>query len=658
MPLDFPPYIKNRLPTFWEIEDLIYPGFTYIAISPNSVFYQSFIQNFGILNDPNSVLLSSPTKGIQAAKFFLSQGNWNRDPILKTYDKFSIYLCYDSGITRYDKTKESGAIFSGKRDRRYQNLLSFYSTGIAHQLDYNHFSILRTSQKFVEKFHSLPIAGGNVITPRRTCLNEENQIIYDEMPVFIVGRGALLLTASCMSEEDINTAAQIDPKVHDKQTIDHIIYTYFNGSDSPSPEEHDPSRSSGAAAAAAAVPNSSSTHSHASIKDKIFFAKQYIAAKILIRAFFTCGHNLEYELHKNGPLKNLENQIVKPSDGKPIDKYKSVLFVNQWAYHIDLQMLYIGCGTMLVHDFDATLTMLQKNRHIFPDSMFIAHFLAEATALRNQYQSSVETSIHQLKKFGLTVVRIPGLLIPHRNIVRGTLTGDKRSSRINQLSFNFINSLAIAPIHTANEINFNAIMASSKPGNPLFQLMHAHIQSAVSEALSPKLKKKVSITFIPIQATRRDEQISAEEFMLTQSGGFRCQTTLCPKDFIANVCKAFAYEGRYQILPPILSDVRWIRRITDTEEQTYACDLTMPPRLIKKIQYMPETWENVGSTTTSPYTSPISLKSKGPKFPSPTTEFSAAAAASQDTTFTERRRNIFVPPDSYELSLAERDDEI
>ncbi len=563
MPIRFDAIPAEQLPTNWEIEDLIYPGHTTIGIHHSSGFSASLLNVLGIYSNSKETMLTNANNSFHVAQLTLSESNWNRDTIVKTFSGHSFYLNDVDDFTNY----EIQNIFSGKADRRYQNLISFYRAGVPKAIGANHFLQLTTAQENSVSFHTLPLAGGNIITARRAFIHPENNTIrYEHDPIFIVGRSALLLTANSMHTDDIRQTSLINRDLYDRKMIEHFVFTYFT----PLDEKH-------------------GTETSSLKTNRIFYAQQYLTAKTLIRAFLTQGKNLDSELTKKGPLRRSVAETLLPRTAPR--SFKRVVFVNQWAYHIDLQMLYIGFGVVLIHDFTYTVYFLEQMKKKHPSRM-INFFLTEARELEAQFQSSVLITINQLKKQGLYPVRVPGLLIPNRNLQDGSIQSAESFDEVNAASINFMNSLAIVPRHTQNEILFTLLVPSSTKERILFQEMANTIQDCVSASLEPIFKRKVYLRFSIVAYNSKDFK-SAELFMISKSGGLRCQTTLGPRHFFESIKNVFKKPGDYNtsVQPP--DSVSWFRTDPRLPKNTFIFDLQITQLLIGTIQLTAQGWSQL-----------------------------------------------------------------
>ncbi len=566
MAISFKAIPLTHLPTNWMVEDLIYPGHTVVCISPDSGFFTSILNVLGIQFRSSATILSNENESFFVAQMSLSDGDWNRDPIIHTYGGEALHIKDIDHQTVYSQKN----LFPSKSDQRYKNLINFYQTGAPHEMAKNHLDHFLDADISDITLHTLPLAGGNIITPRKAWLNSTTaEIEHDESPVFLIGRGALILTAETMSKDDILIASEINPLISQKKYIDHIIQTYFTDELEPELPSLD-----------------------VNFRDKIHYAKQYLAAKTLLRAFVTGGKNLSAECEKTGILTNLKGAPFPHRQSKITKFPKQVLFVNQWSYHIDLQMLYIGCGTILIHDFSITVNFLRNLSQKYPAKQELRDFLREAIDLESKYQNSVNTSVQQITKLSLHVVRVPGLMIPNKTLFSGGLTPASFLSGLNDLSFNFLNSLAIAPVYNQNTIFFNILTPCSNAADPLFQEMEQAIKTNLSSVLGPIFRRTIELTVTTINHGTHKPG-SAEKFMLQNLGGFRCQTALVTKWFANSVSKIFINPGNYHHTTNGFTGVRWLKHSSEMPAKLYISDLSLSAHVIRFLSYHPPDIWNV-----------------------------------------------------------------
>ncbi len=631
--INYPIVPIKDLPHYWEIEDLIYPGHTVIGMSQNSGFFTSLVHTLELQNNPNSPFIFNTSQSFFCAKLSTSKSHWNRDPLIKTYSQntFFVHKAPLQSNMQYNNS------YIGKRDLRYNKLLNFYRQGAPHELASNHFEAILNSTCTNFMLHTLPLAGGNIITPRRTWLNKEtNTILYDEKPVFVVGRSALLLATEAMTPSDIEVAARINPQVHNPHFINNITYHYFSGMMSEKIPQYIASAQAGEAIA----------------KERTYYAQQYLAAKTLLRTLLTSGYNLDTEFCKTGPLFTLQGQIALPRHEKTQSK-KNVCFVNQWAYHIDLQMLYIGFGTILVHDFSETRKFLEKMMIKLPSMQdIIRMLLEEALHLEAEYQHTVDTTVNQLNKFGLHVIRVTGLLIPNRRLDTGTVQSNDTNRLLNVFSFNFMNSIAFAPMHDERKISFSILVPSAAKDNVLFRETADSIRHAISNKLTSLFNRLITINIIPIEYNA-PSPLTAEEFMIAAKGGLRCQTALYSKKFFEHILPVFQYPGAYAHQSHCFPDAQWIRRTKNAPQHSFVYDIPSTNQLLKSMRFIPSTW--VTESTVSVTNPPQVIKKQEETLP----KEAAHVGTSSIMTSTSRRpvETIYVPKTAIDCPInAERDE--
>ncbi|NVB38409.1 hypothetical protein G6O69_11255 [Pseudenhygromyxa sp. WMMC2535] len=200
-------------------------------------------------------------------------------------------------------------------------------------------------------------------------------------------------------------------------------------------------------------------------------------------------------------------RLLMGTDDPPFDV--NVVFVPQWAYHIDLQMLYVGNGTIALHSFTKQLELVND-----------FYFGARGGAKRERFGRPIKKLITTYRKIqsetrrvlegaGLTVVETAGVF------PLGVVDGHINNGRGMGPFFCFCNGLGVFPD--------KVLVAHDDDEDDQF------IQFAF-ECFSNDMKE-VGISVIPVGGHLGGELIKSDvrTFMYEQEGGLRCKITTLPK---------------------------------------------------------------------------------------------------------------------------------
>lgn len=289
-----------------------------------------------------------------------------------------------------------------------------------------------------------------------------------------------------------------------------------------------------------------------------------------------------YALWKNAKYRIrsllLNNEYLDAEYSK--NEQKSVLFVPHWAYHIDLQMLYVGQGRILIHSFDEQIKLIEeyikklnerkknilqklKNEEQFEEQLNkfekqlneiigqLDSLLAPITKIKDNYNAVNQRAIATLKKHGFQIFETAGVF--PCEIKDGRIIYNEEFSKY---YFCFLNGISIYQnkvlipnskdmpfvkysrttienikdddiIHNSKEVINEIIKEMLKEQNTNetskgpTQKKKLNIASDfvgfAYERFKDLLENKLEITFIPIG------EVNTNTAMLENGGGLRCK---------------------------------------------------------------------------------------------------------------------------------------
>nr|AYM52423.1 hypothetical protein [Corallococcus sp.] len=239
----------------------------------------------------------------------------------------------------------------------------------------------------------------------------------------------------------------------------------------------------------------------------------------------------QYLLWKNA--KKRIRQTLLGSEAEVEDfasKTKRVLFVPQWAYHIDMQMLYLGPGRFALHSFTEQYRLVESfsaQELAGRDEM-----LADIAKLQEKYGAVNARTKALLEKHAFQVVEVVGTF-PLR--VRNAHL-DKESRRQVMNYFCFVNGISLANPDRV------LVVHDVKGRNKLAARAFEWFQKALAE---------VDVTPVPMYC------FDANSYMLDQEGGFRCRSSTFPMEWL-------------KVLEPIALDDQRIQRELEEERRKAA----------------------------------------------------------------------------------------
>ena len=206
-------------------------------------------------------------------------------------------------------------------------------------------------------------------------------------------------------------------------------------------------------------------------------------------------------------------QLLTGTDDPPLGV--NVVFVPQWAYHIDLQMLYVGRGTIVLHSFTKQLELVDE-----------FYFGSRGASKRKKLGAPIKTLITTYRRIqaetrrvregaGFTVVEVAGVF--PLSVVDGHVSNGEGMGPF----FCFLNGLAVFPDRV--------LVAHDDEEEDQF------MQFAF-ECFSDELKE-VGISVIPVGGHLGGEFMSTDvrAFMYKEEGGLRCKTTTLPKSSLRDI---------------------------------------------------------------------------------------------------------------------------
>ena len=235
------------------------------------------------------------------------------------------------------------------------------------------------------------------------------------------------------------------------------------------------------------------THSSEERFSDVLMESCYEIAKHNLRRFFLSSQ--AYSLHK-----------------------KSVLFVSQWSYHIDLQMMYAKPGVILLHSFLELKLRIEEYFKQFEGKFDLASCAAR-TNLKELYSINeenlknfepiTENLSKRLQACGFKVVLVAGVCSPTVIQENGVVNGNRDQKSLNNFFFCFLNGFVLEPSPGIFEI----CIPASHEFNELQQYCYDQFETKCHEVGISQVHR------IKIDSTQR----TTENYMLETHGGLRCQ---------------------------------------------------------------------------------------------------------------------------------------
>ncbi|RKH57231.1 hypothetical protein, partial [Corallococcus llansteffanensis] len=245
---------------------------------------------------------------------------------------------------------------------------------------------------------------------------------------------------------------------------------------------------------------------------------QYGKAALAQRAAKAGYDPEQYLLWKNAKeriRKILLDRTTAEQEWSATTQKKRVLFVPQWAYHIDVQMLYVGHGRIALHSFQKQLELVQSL--YLKASAEKTRLLDAISALQTAYGPVTARAKEILVKHGFEVIDVAGSF--PLKVANGHLDQNVPDSR---LYFNFLNGLALFP-------NKVMVLHNVDQEHQLIELAYELFQEQLGEA---------GIEVVPIGSHvslgggARPHRFDVNDFMYRQGGGLRCKTTTLPTSYV------------------------------------------------------------------------------------------------------------------------------
>ncbi|WP_224369663.1 hypothetical protein [Hyalangium versicolor] len=219
----------------------------------------------------------------------------------------------------------------------------------------------------------------------------------------------------------------------------------------------------------------------------------------------------QYLLWKNAKYRIRELLLTPEAfkqEGDEETPDKSVLFVPQWAYHIDLQMLYVGKGRVVLHSFKKQRELIES--FFFKPSADRTLLRDSAIALEQKYGEINRKAKETLEKHGFEVIEVAGVL------PTGVDDGHVKCTKPNYY-FCFMNGIALFP---------------DKVLVPHHLETEREFVSFAYELFMDELRS-VGIETVPIGNHLKAAGKFVTDFMLREEGGLRCKTTTLPRESLA-----------------------------------------------------------------------------------------------------------------------------
>ncbi|MFT3764497.1 MAG: hypothetical protein QM820_03115 [Minicystis sp.] len=202
---------------------------------------------------------------------------------------------------------------------------------------------------------------------------------------------------------------------------------------------------------------------------------------------------------------------------------KSVLFVPQCAYHIDMVMLYAAPGVMAIHSFEKQRALVESCADILDDEA--QGLLETISGLEETYGPVMKKAAHILEKHGFEVVEVAGTFPLH--IENGHF--NEGPERNQERYFNFFNGIAlherkVLVVHNDDD----------DPDDPFPAAAFKRFKKALAHT---------GVAVVPVGG-HLDFRVRLDEnaFMYVNGGGLRCKMTTLPMGYaehlerVASVC--------------------------------------------------------------------------------------------------------------------------
>lgn len=233
---------------------------------------------------------------------------------------------------------------------------------------------------------------------------------------------------------------------------------------------------------------------------------QGMEVELLNKRASRAGYDPEqYLLWKNA--KKRIRQTLLGSEAEMEDhssKTKRVLFVPQWAYHIDMQMLYLGKGRFALHSFTKQWELVESFTE--EDLPGRGAMLEDIARLQEKYGAVNARTKALLEKHAFHVVEVVGTF-PLR-VRNAHLDREYPLQKSNY--FCFVNGLSLANPDRV------IVVHDVKGRNKLAARAFDWFEKALAE---------VDVTPMPMTF------FSANSYMLREEGGFRCRSTTFPMEW-------------------------------------------------------------------------------------------------------------------------------
>ncbi|RKG67363.1 hypothetical protein D7V80_16245 [Corallococcus sp. CA054B] len=226
--------------------------------------------------------------------------------------------------------------------------------------------------------------------------------------------------------------------------------------------------------------------------------------KLLKRAEQSGYDPEQYLLWKNAKARIRRTLLGELSGSEDhTSRKKRVLFVPQWAYHIDMQMLYVGNGAFALHSFTEQHRLVESfSAEELPGREAM---LKDIAALQDKYGAVNARTKALLEKHAFKVVEVVGAFPLKVNSAHV----DRYHTHQAENYFCFVNGIALAPDKVV------VVHDDRKGRHKLAARAFEWLQKALSE---------VDIAPVPM----RERFSDALSYMLEQEGGFRCRSTSFP----------------------------------------------------------------------------------------------------------------------------------
>lgn len=214
----------------------------------------------------------------------------------------------------------------------------------------------------------------------------------------------------------------------------------------------------------------------------------------------------QYLLWKNAKKRIRQTLLGEEAEVEDhASKTKRVLFVPQWAYHIDMQMLYLGSGRFALHSFAKQIELVEGfSEEELPGR---GEMLKDITTLQEKYGAVNARTKALLEKHGFQVVEVVGafpLRVKNAHL-------DRQYKLHTTHYFCFVNGISLADPDRV------LVIHDVKGKNKLVARAFEWFEKALDG---------VGVTPVPMYF------FGANSYMLRQEGGFRCRSTTFPKEWL------------------------------------------------------------------------------------------------------------------------------